>query len=35
MMGMQQVPVAQARTLQPQQQQQQQYDEVPSFDFLN
>jgi hypothetical protein len=34
MMGMQQVPVAQGRTLQPQQQQQQ-YDEVHTFDFLN
>jgi len=33
MMGMQQVPVTQGRNLQPQQQQQ--YDEVPSFDFIN
>jgi len=32
-MAMQQVPVTQNRNLQPQQQQQ--YDEVPSFDFIN
>jgi len=32
-MNMQQVPVVQGRPMQPQQQQQ--YDEVPSFDFLN